>query len=88
MAHVVVEDVVTYRLLRALLQPLGDGGVDLVTVGIGVFTVTLDHLLTHQLRKIRGGEADFRRMVIGYQRLIAGLIVLRLRDVALIQHPR
>ncbi|MNV66679.1 hypothetical protein D3C71_1594480 [compost metagenome] len=87
-AHIVGQHVVAYRLLRRQLQLFGDGGVDLVTVGIGVVAITLDHLLTHHLGEIRGGEADFRCMVVGHQFFATGLIVLRLSDVMLIQHAR
>ncbi|MOA09962.1 hypothetical protein D3C78_1298280 [compost metagenome] len=74
--------------MRRQLQFFGDGGVDLVAVGISIVTVTLDHLLTHHLGEIRGGEADFRCMVVGHQFFATGLIVLRLSDVMLIQHAR
>ncbi|MNE15234.1 hypothetical protein D3C80_1081400 [compost metagenome] len=82
MAHVVIHHVVTYRLLRSLLNFTGDGGVDAVTVFIRLLTVATHHLLTDHFREIRGREGDFWRVIVGVNHIISRLIVLRLADIA------
>ena len=87
-AHVVVQHVITYRLLRGLLHFAGDGGVNAITVFIGTFAITVIHLLAHHFAQVRRRESNLRRVIVSVNRLSACLIELLLGDIPFIQHPR
>ncbi len=86
--HIVIQHVIAYRLLGRLLVFTGNGGVDPITVFVGLLAVAIHHLLAHHFTQVRGGEGDFRRVIAGVDGFAARLIVLCLGDVPFAQHTR
>ena len=86
MAHIVIQHVIAHGLLSRLLIFTRDGGVNAVAIFIRLLAITVDHLLADHLTEIRRGEGDFRCVVAGVNGFTARLIVLRLRDIAFVQH--
>ena len=88
MAHIVVDDTGMNRIFSTELIFAFNGGVDLITIGIGIFTVLFNHCHTNHFRQIRRGKINFRGVITGFDRLITRFIILGAGNVILFQHPR
>ncbi|MNP41876.1 hypothetical protein D3C76_1356020 [compost metagenome] len=88
MTHVVIHHVVTHRLLCRLLHFAGDGGVNTIAIFVRLLAIAAHHFLADHFREIRGGEGDFRSVIVSINGFVTRLIVLSLADIAFAQHTR
>ena len=85
-ASVVGHESVDHGLLGELLQFAVDGGVDVITVGVGRHAVAFEHFLACHFGGVVRGEAQLRAVVLGAGRLPHGGGPVLLLDIAQRQH--
>ena len=86
MTVLILEQSVAQGLDRGLLVIGVDRGVDMKSAGVGLFVISLDHVLAHHLGHVRCLDIKLVGMLAGGERRVDRLGVCRLVDEAKILH--